>query len=59
MKNQKIFKNIFRKLEGLNLRIILALFIYIYAFGVDVCERRDIEMSAYIEKHAVGYKTKF
>ncbi|EOH3466421.1 TPA: hypothetical protein RTB26_000286 [Campylobacter jejuni] len=34
------------------MRIILALFIYIYAFGVDVCERRDIEMSAYIEKHA-------
>lgn len=40
------------------MRIILALFIYIYAFGVDVCERRDIEMSAYIEKHAVGYKNK-
>ncbi|EAL7311172.1 sel1 repeat family protein, partial [Campylobacter jejuni] len=27
------------------MRIILALFIYIYAFGIDVCKEKEIEMS--------------
>lgn len=40
------------------LKKLLILFVCIYAFGFDVCERREIEMSAYIEKHAVGYKSK-
>ncbi|ECP8719739.1 sel1 repeat family protein, partial [Campylobacter jejuni] len=26
------------------MRIILALFIYIYAFGIDVCKEKEIEM---------------
>ncbi|OCX42305.1 hypothetical protein A7X81_03705 [Campylobacter ornithocola] len=37
---------------------LLILFVCIYAFGFDVCEQRENEALAYIEKHAVGYKNK-
>ncbi|CAM4036403.1 SEL1-like repeat protein [Campylobacter armoricus] len=37
---------------------LLILFVCIYALGFDVCEQRDNEALAYIEKHAVGYKNK-
>ncbi|HEH5471277.1 TPA: sel1 repeat family protein [Campylobacter coli] len=40
------------------MRILLFLFIYIYTFGVDVCERRDIEMSIYINKYTNAYENK-
>lgn len=40
------------------MRIILALFIYIYAFGIDVCKEKEIEMSIYINKYTNVYENK-
>lgn len=40
------------------MRIILALFIYIYAFGIDVCKEKEIEMSIYINKYTNAYENK-
>ncbi|EAL0644214.1 sel1 repeat family protein [Campylobacter jejuni] len=40
------------------MRIILALFIYIYAFGIDICKEKEIEMSIYTnayENKNLGY----
>ncbi|EAL9779349.1 sel1 repeat family protein [Campylobacter jejuni] len=40
------------------MRIILALFIYIYAFGIDICKEKEIEMSIYINKYINAYENK-
>ncbi len=40
------------------MRIILALFIYIYAFGIDVCKEKEIEMSIYINKYTNEFENK-
>ncbi|EAK9927266.1 sel1 repeat family protein [Campylobacter jejuni] len=40
------------------MRIILALFIYIYAFGIDVCKEKEIEMPIYINKYTNVYENK-
>ncbi len=40
------------------MRILLFLFISIYAFGADVCEKKEAEMFIYIKKHTDAYKNK-
>lgn len=40
------------------MKILLALFICIYAFGADVCKEKEIEISIYINKYANAYENK-